>query len=215
MNAVAVAVMIVAAVRLYLFFTPHPSRPDVRAHEELGRVLAAEALELCGGEGRIVMIGREISEFEVPVAEAQIRAFQAAIKKAGRPAPTFRRVKVDPLRTLAVPVAEFFEAIRQAKETDVIVSFLGPALLTAEQISKLGPKPPKVIAVCPDGLWARVDLHAVFEQKLLVTAVVSRPGAPANPTGDARHAFAQMFQVINQGNLADLPSLAAGREGRP
>ena len=213
MNAVAVTVLTVAALRLYTFFNPHPPAEDLRPHKALGRIMADEAIRLAGGSGRIIVIGREISEFKVPAAEAQLGAFQEAVKKAGRSAPVLRLAKVDPLRTLAVPPAEFFEVIRQAKEDDVIVSFLGAALLTGAQlapIAKLGPKQPKVLAVCPQGMLGRIDLPAILGQGLVVKAAVGRSDAPAVlPPGDDRRAFDQVFKLIDQGNLADLATISA------
>lgn len=204
--------MAIAGLRLYLFFSPSPPSVDVGAHRELGRVLAAEAVQMAGAGGRIIVIGRETSEFHVPVAQAQVDAFRDAVRKAGRSVAVFRQVKADPLRTVAVPPAEFAEVLRQAKESDVIVSFLGPALLSAEQLAKCGAVRPKVLVVCPAGMVNRIDLPAVFDQKFVVAAVVSRPKAPAVPTGDARSAFEQSFKVIRQDNLGDLAALTGRGE---
>lgn len=213
-NALSVTVLAVAALRLYLFFSPEPPPEDLRPHQELGRVLAEEAVRLAGASGRIVVIGREFSEFKVPAAQAQIVTFQEAVKKAGRPVATLRLAKVDPLRTLAAPSGEFFEMIRQAKEDDVIVSFLGAALLSGEQMAKLPPKKPKVLAVCPYGMLGRIDLPAIFSQGLVVAAQVGRPDAPAVlPPGDARQALPQVFQRIDPSNLAELANLVPAQGG--
>ncbi len=205
--------MAVAALRLFLFLNPTPPAEDIRPHEELGRTLATEAMQLAGPTGRLIVIGREISEFKVPAAAAQLSAFQDAVKKAGKSVASVRLAKIDPLRTLAMPPAELYDVVRQAKEEDVIVSFLGPALLPADQAAKLGPKHAKVLAVCPAGMASRIDLAAIFAQDVLVTAIVARPDAPAAlAAGDARNAFEQAFKKINRGNLAELAALLPARE---
>jgi hypothetical protein len=208
-NLVSVAVIALAAVRLLLFFNPRPPAVDLRPHRTLGEILAAEAVGALAPDGRLIVVAREVAEFEVPAAEAQLMAFLRSVKKAGRSVAIERHVKVDPLRPLAVPSGDFFDLIRQAKENDVVVSFLGPPALSDEQVGKLGDKRPRILAVCPGAMPARIDLRKIFQQKLLVMAVVSRPEAPAvlSP-GGGQAAFDQMFKVIHPDNLAELPSLA-------
>jgi hypothetical protein len=218
MGWVAIVVIAVALLRLYVFFHPHPDRIDRRPHEQLGSVLAAEAVRALDGGGRLIVISRETSEFEVPAAEAQLDSFLAGIKKAGRTVTALRSVKVDPLRPLTVPAGDFFELLKQAKENDVIVSLLGPPNLSDEQVGKLGPKRPKVLAVCSGALPFRINLRKVFDQKLLAVAVVSRPDAPAVvPPGTREQAFEQTFKLITADNLAELNSLAqtGAREAKP
>lgn len=206
----AVVLIAVAGLRLYFFFHPHPDGIDPRPHEQLGLVLANEAVQALDASGRLIVIAREGSEFDVPAAAAQLKSFLAAIKKAGRTVASVRSVHVDPLRPMAVQPGDFFDLLGQAKESDVFVSFLGPPSLTDEQVQKLGVKRPKVFAVCPGALPRRVNLRGVFEQKLLTLAVVTRPDAPAVAApGSAEGAFDQTFKVITADNLSELNSLAS------
>ena len=208
--SVAVILIIVAALRLYFFFHPHPDPIDPRPHQHLGAMLAAEAIQALDSTGRLIVVAREGSEFEVPAAAAQLKSFLDAIKKAGRTVTVLRSVKVDPLRPVAVPPGDFFDLLRQAKDNDVFVSFLGPPSLSDEQVAKLGAKRSKVFAVCPGGLPRRINLRKVFDQKLLTIAVVSRPDAPAvAPPGTPQSAFEQTFKIITPDNLAELSSLAS------
>jgi hypothetical protein len=209
-NSVAMVIIAVAALRLYLFLHPRPDRIDARPHQQLGLMLANEAVQALDSSGRLIVIAREGSEFEVPAAAAQLKSFLEALKKAKRTVTTLRSVKVDPLRPLAVPPGDFFDLLRQAKDNDVFVSFLGPPSLSDEQVQKLGAKRSKVFAVCPGALPRRVNLRQVFEQKLLTVAVVTRPDAPAVASpGTAQSAFDQTFKIITADNLSELNSLAS------
>lgn len=209
MNWVAAAAIAAAGVWLYLSLCPAPPVIDARPHTGLGEALAAEALKLLEGEGRLIVITRDVESFKLPATTAQLESFLGAIKSAGKTPAAVRSIKVDPLRIVGVPPGEFFDVLRQGREKDVIVSFLGPPVLTDEQIMKLGTKHPKVIALCSGPIPARVDLKKSFEQQILHVAVVSHPDAPAQAApGNAHSAFEQIFKVITPGNMTELPALA-------
>lgn len=206
----AVTVLVAAWVWLYVWSHPHPPDIDPRPHEGVGEVLAAAAVQLLSPEGRLVVLARDDRPYELPAAEVQLEAFLRTVHKAGAKPAALRSFKLDPLRPAGVPPGEFFQVLRQARSNDVIVSFLGPPVLGAEQVRRLGDKRPAVLALCAGSMPAQVDLKALFEQRLLRLAVLSRPDAPARPgPGDSRAAFEQMFKLITPANLDELPSLAA------
>jgi hypothetical protein len=112
-----------------------------------------------------------------------------------------------------VPPGEFFDLLRQGRDNDVIVSFLGPPTLDADQLARLGPKRPRILAVCSGAMPVQVDLRGIFEQKLLALAVVSRPEAPAKAAANGtQSAFEQLFRVITPSNLSELPQSALARQ---
>ena len=201
-------VIAAVAVGLALFLFPNPPAIDARPHRGLGEVLAGEALRLLDGDGRLIVITRDVGSFTLPATTAQMDSFLGAIKAAGKSPSSIRFIKVDPLRIVAIPAGEFFDILRQGKENDVIVSFLGPPMLDEVQVAKLGTKRPKIVALCSGTMPARFDLKKAFTQQLLHVAIVSRPDAPAQAAaGTARSAFEQMFKVITPGNVAELPAL--------
>lgn len=209
-NWVTGAVIVAMAAWLGLFLFPTPPGIDARPHRGLGEVMAGEAVKLAEAGGRIIVITRDMGSFKLPATEAQLASCLSFLKAAGKTPAAIRTIKVDPLRVVGVPPGEFFEILRQGKENDVIVSFLGPPMLDAGQIAKLGPKRPRVVALCAGTMPARVDLKRVFEQQLLHTAIVSRPDAPAQAVaGNTSSAFEQMFKVITPGNMAELSALTA------
>lgn len=194
-----------AAARLILFLFPSPPPIDSRPHRGLGEAMASEALKLMEGDARLIVLSRDQESFDLPALEVQQRSFLKAIESAGKQAHTIRAMKVDPLRVVAAPSGDFFDLLRQGKETDVIVSFLGPPVLNPEQLLRLGTKRSRVVALCSGTMPARVDLKRAFGQKLLHAAILSRPDAPAMAApGDARAAFEQFFKVVTPANLGDL-----------
>ena len=209
-NWVAGAVIVAMAVWLYLFLFPTPPAIDARPHQGLGEVMAGEAVKLAEGGARIIVITRDMGSFKLPATEAQLASCLTALKAAGKTPAAIRTIKVDPLRVVGVPPGEFFEILRQGKENDVVVSFLGPPNLDAAQFAKLGPKRSRIVALCAGTMPARVDMKRLFEQQLLHTAIVSRPDAPAQAAaGNAHSAFEQMFKVITPGTVAELSALTA------
>jgi len=205
-NWLAGATIAAAVAWLYLFFNPSPPAIDRSLHKEVGEVMAAEAIKLLEPGGRLFVIARAKEPFLVPAAAAQFDAFMRALKKSGKTVTTQRLLKIDPLRVANAPTGDFIELLRKAQPNDVIVSFMGPPLLSNEQVQRLG-KQPRVVALCSGAMPVQLDLRKIFEAQLLRTAVISRPNAPARPDA-SKKAFDQMFAVITSANLAELPPLA-------
>ena len=199
-------VILGSLVLLFLSLYDFPPQPDPKPHRALGKALAEHTAKLLGGGGRLIVIARDSSTFDIPAANIQMESFQQTLKRAGFAAATTRLLKVDPLRPVAVPPGDFFEIIRKASETDVIVSFLGPPTLTGEQLARLGEKRPRILAVCSGGIPNQADLKKIFGERLLQTAIISRknppPGSPKEGTPQAW--FDHFYQVITPANLGDL-----------
>jgi hypothetical protein len=210
-NAVAVVITLAAWSGLYLFLHPQPPALDRRPHEGVGEVLAAEAMKVLEPGARIVVIARDPLPFEVPASTAQLDSFLRALKRAGQSVANIHRIQLDPLRRMAVPPGDFFELMRRGGEHDVFVSLLGPPVLEGPQLAKLGNKRPRVLALCAGTIPEQVDLQALFAQRRLTAAVITRRDAPARSTADSpQAAFEQMFTLIMIANLADLPPPTAG-----
>jgi hypothetical protein len=206
-NVVAAATIVAAWSCLYQFFHPHPPAIDRRPHVVVGEVLAGEALKRLTPDSRLIVIARAPQPFQVPASAAQLEGFLRAIARAKRTVAVTRTLQVDPLRVVNVPPGEFFDLIRGARGNDVIVSFLGPPVLSREQVAKLGSQRPHILAVCSGAMPTQVNLRQIFDQKLLAVAVVSRDGAPAHAdAGSPQAAFEQMFRLITHDTVSELPS---------
>lgn len=211
-NILAVAITVAAWGGLHLWLHPGPPAVDRRAHEAVGEVLAAEAAKVLQPGARLVVIARAPKPFAVPASAAQLTGFQRALKKLGLSVTSMQEIKLDPVRRVAVPPGDFYDLLRLGRDNDVIVSFLGPPVLEPAQLAKLGNRRPCVLAVCAGSLSAPVNLRQLFQQRLLVAAVVSRDDAPAHSTArNRRSAFDQMFKLITPANLAELAPAVAAR----
>jgi len=122
-------------------------------------------------------------------------------------------IKLDPLRPIRVRPGDFFEMLLKLNEGDVVVSFLGPPLLSAEQRAKVVDRKVRITAFCSGDMPLRVDLKSLFDQNLLQAAVVSRPApTPTLPATDQSQAwFDHFYQLITPANLPDLPAPGANR----
>lgn len=208
---VSVSVIVAALAALLFQFLPGHPQLEARPHEGIGEVLAEEALRLAGGGGRITLIAPDTEVFQYPGAEVQWQAFRRALRAAHVTLAATNLVKLDPLRPPRVPPDFFVDILRKQSDSDVVVSLLGPPLLTAEQKTRLGTKRPRVLAVCSGELPRQADLAALFADNLLAAAIVSRPSPVSSPpaSGGARDWFNHYYQLITAKNLADLPAVNA------
>lgn len=192
---------------LFLFFHAFPPRPPAPLHEAIGQVMAEQTLRLLGPDGRVLVISREIREFERSAAEMQLRAFIRALEKAGQKPSATRLVKIDPDRVVAVPPGDFLELLRKTSEKDVVTSFMGPPTLSGAQAAQLSATHAKVAALCTGPTPAIVDLQGLFSAGLLHAAVVDRKdammSAGAAPSG--RVWFERLYQLVTDANAAELP----------
>lgn len=211
-NAIALATTVVAWSSFSVFLHPHPPKIDRRPHEELGEVLAAEALKRLEPGARILVIARESEPFRVPASAAQLDGFLRALEKAGAHVAALHTIVRDPLRVTAVPPGDFFDLIRFGRDNDVIVSFLGPPVLDSEQLAMLGKRRPCVLAVCSGEMPAQVDLKKIFDQRLLAAAVLSRsPGTSSSSAGGKRSTFDQLFLLVTSADFEGLSGVPQAR----
>jgi len=196
----AVVVILAALGSMYLSLVGLPPRVDSRPHEALGEAMARETLKQLGSGGRVLLIRRDTRLYPNAAADAQIRAFHRALRKGGASVAATNMVKLDPLRVVNVPSGDFFQFFKKASEADVIASFLGPPMFTADQLAKLDGKRPKVVAVCTGEMPRQTDLKRRFEQKLVDAAILSRRDVSSTlPASDALQAwFDHFFVVANQ-----------------
>jgi len=207
-SIVAAIVFAVSLLVLYLSLHGLGPRIDAAPHVALGEVLAREALKLCGQGGRIFAIARDTSAQKNPYSDAQWRSFQRSLKKSGASIAGTTFFRLNPIRLVTVPPGDFLTVIRKASEKDVIVSFLGPPVLSDDQVSKLPDQRPKILAVCSGGTPRQVDLRRIFEQDLLTAAVLSRSDASRSAV-KGEGAFLQNFALVTKANMAELPLFAS------
>lgn len=204
-KAVWITTILAAAVGSYLLHHPRPPAVERAPHEALGEVLAVEAVGLLGPGGRLIVIAREAKPFRVPANDAQLEGLRRAVEREGGRIVVERRIRLDPLRPVAVPPGDFYDLLRMGKAEDVIVSLLGPPELEPGQWAALKRDRPRVVAACPGTVPARVDLAGLHARGLLEAAVVQRPDAPARAGGVGQAAFGRMFRLLRPAELRSWP----------
>jgi hypothetical protein len=192
-----------------------PPRLNPKPHAAVGQALARQALALLKPGGQITVITRDTTWFKNPASDVQLASFQRAIRKAGAVIGAIHALQADPISPVGVPSGDFFDFIRNTAPGNVIVSFMGPPLLSEAQRGQLGQSLPDIVAFCSGSLPERVDLRALFDQGLLRAAVVSRrPRSALKPT-TLQEWFDRSYVAVTAANLNDLPApTSAPGEGR-
>jgi len=186
---------------------------DRRRHEAVGWMLARQAAEMAKG-GEIIVFARDTSSFENPASDIQLAAFRNGLAKAGLSIASLQSLQVDPLRPVEVPPGDFFTAIKKAQPGSVIVSLMGPPLLTPDQINKLSGKRAAIIAFCSGLSVEKADLKSLFDQGLLQAAIVDRPGIKAVPQSpsDLQSCFDHWFVTVRSSEAATTSALATQQQ---
>jgi hypothetical protein len=205
---IVVSLLAIAAaggVLCFRYFKP-PPEIEPQPHLAIGEALATQTAKAVGPGGRITLIAPDLVAFKHAGAEVQLQAFHQALRQAKLTVGATNWIKLNPLYLRRVPPGDFAELLRKQSDADVIVSLLGPPLLTAEQKARIGERRPRVVAVCSGDLPLHFNLNSLFADNLLHAAIISRraPG-PAPQTDNLSQWFDHFFQWITAQNLADLP----------
>jgi hypothetical protein len=194
----AVLVGLAAVTALGVVVIPFPPRFDRALHSAIGRALAKQALAFSNGGGQVTIITRDTEAFPQPAFDTLLGTLERDLAAGGAKIRAIRRIQADPLRALEAPSGDFFELIRRASPGHVIISLLGPPLLTVEQCRQLHPIKPKIVAFCPGSMGQAIDLRQLFEAGLLHAAIVTRPSPPETFNGDAKgaEAYDQQYAVM-------------------
>src|SRR5262245_21199435 len=190
-----------------IFFSAHQFAPrvDRKLHAAIGRALAKEALSLLGPGGKITVITRDTKAFPQPAIDVLLESFRRELRRADATLGATQLIQVDPLRPVAVPSGDFFELIRRSSAEHVIVSLLGPPLLTEEQRNRLGRIRPKIVAFCSGSVAENIPLRQLFDAGLLHAAIVNRPSSTGNHQ-KAPDTFDQLYLAVRGANLSTLPA---------
>jgi hypothetical protein len=204
---IATAVIVAAAASLLYTLSGGSPKFNPLPHRATGQVLAEECARLASGGGHITLVTLDTSVFRNQAVEAVLKGFFQTLKQKGITLAATNAIKLDPDRPPRVPPGDFLEILRKQGERDVVISLLGPPLLSPEQKARLGDKRPRVAAFCPGPIPRQVNLREIFEQQLLQMAIISRPVISLNPPPSSvpRAWFDYLYEVITLENLNDLP----------
>lgn len=197
-----VAIVIVSRGGFAPGLEPHP-------HQAAGWAVARQALSLLKPGGQVMVITRDTTEFKNPATDFQLASFKQEMKRARVSISAVQLLQTDALRPMEVPAADFMDWINKSPAGSVIVSFMGPPVLTASQRKQLGEIKSAIVAFCPGSWPDRVNLKSLFDQGLLQSAIVSRRTPPSSAKPPSLQAwFDRSFTVVTAANVADVMAVA-------
>jgi len=188
---------VIIASCCWIYFTQvRASKHNVGLHKRVGEVMAEESARLVGKQGRIVLLS--IDPRDWPELKTQLDAFRETLKKLGQY--ELKQYELDakdqPKYGLGSGLSgrRYVRTVKKCENADLLVSFIGAPKLSKEEIAELGRKP-RFVAESRSG----DNLPALFENKLIDVAVVSRfqfpaPG-PEHPK-TPQEWFAKRYQII-------------------
>jgi hypothetical protein len=204
----AAAAVILGALATMTFSESDGFGPGINpaSHRAAGTELARQALSALKPGGHIIVITRDTVTFKNPATDILLESFQRKLRQANARVSAMQTVQVDPLRPVEVPSGDFQEWIHHAADGDVIISLIGPPVLTTAEISQLGGIKPNIVAFCPGGWPDRVDFRPLFAQGLLRAAIVS--GCEQHSATVHSQKFDQNFTVVTAANVDDFMASA-------
>lgn len=204
-----------ALVVVFISTCEFAPRVDRTLHAAIGQALAKEAVGLSGPGGQIKVITRDTEAFPQPAIDILMESFTREVRRAGATIVSTQAIQTDPLRRVEMPSGDFFEVLRRSAAEQVIVSLLGPPLLTEDQRHKLGRVKPKVVVFWSGEAAEDLDLRPLFDAGLLHAAVVSRRVSPVagGKLHKTSYTFDQLYRTVNAANLSASPSPAGAESG--
>lgn len=209
-----IAIIAIAASIGSMLFSQCESRPKVNLKPfiSVGQVMAEETGKLFpSGGSKVVIIQMDDKQYSGPAATAQIKAFIETCQKEGKVSiagtEKFALNKggeggpVEP--GMPLPSDFYFQTLEKYPDVGAIVSFVGAPMLRDEELSRLGEKPPKLVAFCQFGM----GLKQLFEQQVVHVVICPRfhRSADTKKPDTSRDWFDQYYQVVTPETASTLP----------
>lgn len=194
---IGVSALVIVACAAMLF-TKWPASPsfDKTRYTEVGRTLAMEGLKLLKPGGKFTIIARDTDEYRQPAMTVALASVQRELKKAGVEIRGIESIQLDPIRPVEIAPGDFYEVLRRSASGDVVLSLLGPPILSDEQKLKLGSPKARIVALIPANLTA----DSLLKNGWLDVALVNKPGGRGK-------SFEGLYSVVRAERLAAAGSL--------
>jgi hypothetical protein len=193
-----IAVFAVAGSIISVWRTMHRTEgPNLELFRAVGRGVAEQTAGLVGKQKELVLVAWDPKRSPFPDVDAQANAFIKAAKKLGLSVVATQLLPLTSDGTRGVPGEQFLELGRRFP-TAVIVSFVGPPLLTAEQLRGLPASRPKCVVVTAEVDWQlkRALLKHVIDLAFL-------PGR--RPVSAESKSTSPPYLILTPDTAADLP----------
>jgi len=200
-----IAIGVILGSSIWIYFTQFRNAYHNQAlHQHIGEIMADQAAKTLGPRGHIVSIAIDTKDW--PELKFQLDAFRAKLKKLGQY--DLREYEMDTKDQPKYGVGSglsgrrYVRTVKKNTKADLFVSFIGAPKLSAEEIAELGSKP-KLLVESRSG----DNLPGLFENKLVVAAVVSRFQFPAPGPEKPRTIedwFQKRYQIVTPESVQGL-----------
>ena len=196
---IATVALTAVAAAIYYAFAGRAQRIDLDTYHVLGAVAAEETAKLVDNKGRLLVMARDTGANKNPSVEAELSAFQQALKSQRGMSVLVEKVKISPGEMLAtgggVPPEQFLRALETHSPLSAVVLFMAFPRLTDPELEVLKQSGVRTVVACA----LRPDDQRFLERQAINLAIVPRadsppPGAPAPRT--LRGRFDQEFIII-------------------
>jgi hypothetical protein len=211
LNIFFILVVVGACAGAWLCFSGFPPSVESKLHTSIGAALAEQTLRVYKPGAQIIVLTRETRSFKQPEMDLAVKSFQKALARGHATITAVKAMEVDTLRPTEVPPGDFFDLLRKSPAGTLIVSFMGPPMLTSEQRQQLGKSKCSVVAFCPGGIAQYPNLKASFEDDLLTAAVLNRPNSNIPQSSEKGRTFDQLYLTVTSANLSSLPTVEAAQ----
>lgn len=191
--------IVAAGVCIYLALAGRSPKINLDPYHVLGAVTAEETAKLLGNQGRMLVMVRDTGPNKNPSVEAELKAFQQALKGQKAITVLVERIQVSPMQMMAtgggVPPEQFLQALKTHSNLGAVVLFMGFPPLNDSELEVLKQSGVKTVVACA----LRPGDEQLFARQAIHLAIVPRsdsppPGAPAART--LRERFDQEFRII-------------------
>lgn len=196
---VAVVAVGAAAVALYLALAGRSERISLDTYEVLGVVAAEETAKLLDNKGKVVVVVRDTGADKNPSVEAELKAFQQAVKKHANLSLVVERIPVTPTLMMStgggLPPDQLFKLIERNAKVNAVVLFFGFPQLTDAELVALKKTEVKTVVVSS----FRPGYQRLMERQAIHLAIVPRPDAPPPATEtpkSVRERFDQEYVIM-------------------
>jgi hypothetical protein len=213
---VVVGIVVFIGASLVYYFGTHAGFPpsfSEEPHRASGVIMAQEALKFLRTGGKLYVVARDTTNFKCPAADYQLEGFKKAVADAHAGIDSVESIPVDPLRPLQAPPGNYFDLMRKAPKGSVIVSFMGPPVLSDEQWDKLGELKVVNVVFCPGATPAQSELRSLFDRQVVQLAVIDRSLRPEVGVvrGSEKAIFDENYILVTAGNSGVVPVSAPAK----
>ena len=167
------------AFAVYFGFAGRTEKVNVDTYEVLGAITAEETAKLLGNKGQVLVMARGTGANKNPSVEAELNAFQKALRKHNGMNVVTEKVELTPMEVMAagggLPSDQLFKALAKHANIAAVVLFFGFPTLPDPELEALKKTGTKIVVVSS----FHPGYQRLLERQAIHLAVVPRSDGPA------------------------------------